>query len=317
VYLHRFFPAMMGIAATALSGCASARTETVRTEARCYPQIYLDDRYALHGTYAGSAATGDDGDCYRFIYRDGRVVGVDYQRRGTPTPDPSFGVASVRVEYSGGAETRSFLGPDGRPAPNAGGVHAIRLKHDGSGNPVEWRNLGPSGELIEDRTSGLAIIRWGYDFRGRMIEQSHLGSNERLKTDGRRGVAVVRWRYDRQGNTLEESYFGADGRPTGDQLRGVASVRWAYGAHGKTIEESYFGADGQRTEDKNRGVASVRWQYDSDWNTIEERYLGTDQRSKADRRLGVATIRWQYDRSGREIGSTMFDQNGTPVRPRN
>jgi hypothetical protein len=46
---------------------------------------------------------------------------------------------------------------------------------------------------------------------------------------------------------------------------------------------------------------------------VEERYLGADQRSKADRRLGVATIRWQYDRYGREIGTTMFDQNGTPV----
>ena len=61
-------------------------------------------------------------------------------------------------------------------------------------------------------------------------------------------------------------------------------------------------------------MATVRWQYDADWNTIEERYLGADQRSKADRRLGVATIRWQYDQSGREIGTTMFDQNGAPVR---
>src|SRR6266849_3574707 len=98
--------------------------------------------------------------------------------------------------------------------------------------------------------------------------------------------------------------------PMVDRLRGVASVRWGYGTHGKTIEESYFGADGQRTEDKNRGVATVHWQYDADWNTVEERYLGADQRAKADRRLGVATIRWQYDRYGREIGTTMFDQNG-------
>ena len=61
-------------------------------------------------------------------------------------------------------------------------------------------------------------------------------------------------------------------------------------------------------------MAIVRWQYDADWNTVEERYLGADQRSKADRRLGVATIRWQYDRFGREIGVTMYDPNGVPVR---
>jgi len=317
LYQHYSLLTTVGIAAAALSGCASTGTEAVRTESRCYPLLYLDDRYAIHGTYAGSAPTTDDGDCYRFIYQNGRVARVDYQRRGSPTPDPSFGVASVRVDYSGSTETRSYLGPDGRPAPNPGGVYAIQLKHDGSGNPIEWRNLGPRGALIEDRASGLAVIRWRYDFQGRMLEESHLDAKEQLKADARRGVAIVRWRYDRQGNTLEESYFGSDGRPTGDQLRGVASVRWGYGTHGKTVEESYFGADGQRTDDKNRGVAIVRWQYDADWNTVEERYLGADQQSKADRRLGVATIRWQYDRYGREISTTMFDQNGAPVRPRN
>jgi YD repeat-containing protein len=315
VIRHNSLPAVLGIAAVALSGCATARTEAVRTEARCYPHIYLDNRYAIHGTYAGEPQTAEDGDCYRFLYyQDGRVARVDYQRRGTPTPDPSFGVASFRVEYSGNSEKRSFLGTDGRPAPNAGGLYAIQLKHDGSGNPVEWRNLGAGGELLEDKTSGLAIMRWRYDGQGRIVEESHLGANEQLKADARRGVAIVRWRYDRQGNTLEESYFGPDGRPTGDRLRGVAAVRWGYGTHGKTVEESYFGTDGQRTDDKNRGVATVRWQYDADWNTVEERYLGADQRSKADRRLGVATIRWQYDRYGREIGTTMFDQNGAPVR---
>src|SRR5262249_10895242 len=156
--------------------------------------------------------------CYRFIYRDGKVVRVDYQRGGTPAPDPSFGVASVRVDYSGNTERRNFVGPDGRPAPNAGGVYAVQLKHDGSGNPIEWRNLGARGELIEDKGSGLAVIRWRYDFQGRITEESHLDASERLKADGRRGVAIVRWRYDRQGNTLEESYFGNDERPTGDRL---------------------------------------------------------------------------------------------------
>ena len=314
---YRSLLPMLGVAVAATSGCAAARTEAVRTEARCYPHVYLDHRYAIHGTYAGAGPTADNGDCYRFIYQNGRIARIDYQRGGAPSPDPSFGVASVRVEYAGSTEKRIFLGPDGRPAPNPAGVYAIQLKYDWKDNPVELKNLGARGEAVEDKVSGLAAIRWQYDSQGRIVEESHLGANEKLKADGRRGVAIVRWRYDRQGNTLEESYFGADGRPTGDQLRGVASVRWGYGTHGKTVEESYFGADGQRTEDKNRGVAIVQWQYDADWNTVEERYLGPDQQSKADRRLGVATIRWQYDRYGREIGTTMFDQNGTPVRPRN
>ena len=316
VHRHRSLFAVMGVSLTALAGCATARTEAVRIEARCYPHIYFDNRYAIHGAHAGAAsATTTEGDCYRFMYyADGRVARIEYRRGGSLTPDPAFGVASVRVEYSGSTEKRIFLGPDGGPAPNAANIYAVQLKHDWAGNPIEWKNLGARGELIEDKTSGLAIIRWQYDGDGRTLEQSHLGANEQMKADGRRGVAIVRWRYDRQGNTVEESYFGPDGRPSPDRLRGVASVRWGYGTHGKTVEESYFGPEGQRTEDKNRGVAIVRWQYDADWNTVEERYLGADQRSKADRRLGVATIRWQYDRFGRETGVTMYDPNGVPVR---
>jgi YD repeat-containing protein len=311
---HRSLLTMLGVGLTALAGCATARTEPVRIEARCYPNIYLDARYAIHGAQAGAAPATDDGDCYRFMYyQDGRVARVDYRRGGTLSPDPAFGVASVRVEYSGSTEKRSFLGPDGRPAPNAGNVHAVELKYDWAGNPIEWKNLGARGELTEDKTSGLAIVRWQYDGQGRIVEESHLGTNEQLKADARRGVAIVRWRYDQQGNTLEESYLGIDRRPTGDRLRGVASVRWGYGSHGKTVEESYFGADGQRTDDKNRGVAIVRWQYDADMNTVEERYLGADQRSKEDRRLGVATIRWEYDRYGREVGTTMYDQYGARI----
>src|SRR6266545_1525806 len=175
---HRFLLTTLGVALTALAGCATARTEAVRTEARCYPHIYLDNRYAIHGTYGGSGPATDDGDCYRFVYQDGRIARVDYRRGGTLSPDPSFGVASLRVEYSGSTEKRSFLGPDGRPAPSAG------------------------GELLEDKTSGLAIVRWQYDAQGRTVEESHRGPNEQLKADGRRGVAIVRWRYDRQGNTL-------------------------------------------------------------------------------------------------------------------
>ena len=302
---------LAGVLFTGLTGCA---TTGGQTEARCYPHIYLDSRYEIRGTYTGAGATVDEDNCYRFTYRDGRLVRVDYRRNGSLSPDPVSRVATTRIDYSLGGEKRSFFDSDGRPVRNANGAQAVQLRYDMARNPVEWRNLGPGGELTEDATSGAAIVRWRYDNQNRMIEESYFGTGGQPKIDARRGVATVRWRYDRDGNTLEESYFGPDDRPATDRLRGVAAVRWEYGPHGKTVEESYFGPDGRRMADKNRNVAVVRWQYDGAWNTVEERYFGPDLQPVTDRRFGAAIIRWEYDRYGRELGTSLFDQQERPMR---
>jgi YD repeat-containing protein len=300
----------LGLATVVLAGCATTAT----TQSDCYPHVFLDSRYAIQGTSRESAATLRDRSCYHFGYQDGRMVRVDYRQGGRLSPDPTSGVATIRIEHPDGVEKRVFLDAGGRPTANHDGAYAVALRYDAKGNPLEWRNLGADDRLKEAKDSGLAIFRWRYEPQGQPLEERHFGANEQLKADRRLGVAIVRWQYDPDGNTVEESYFGADGRPTLDRLRGVAAVRWQYGSNGRTVQESYLGSDGQLREDKNRGVAIVRWQYDANRNTVEERYLGTDQRLKPDRRLGVAIIRWQYDPYGREIGTLMFDRNEVPVR---
>jgi hypothetical protein len=308
VHGHRYLLTALGLAAGTLSGCATAISQT-----GCYPHIYLDSRYAIQGASLAVASTLPDGTCYQFVYKDDRLVRVDYRLAGTLSPDPASGVATIRVEHSGGAEKRVFLDAGGRPAPNLDGIYAVVLTYDDKGHPLEWRSLGADGQLKEAKDSGLAIFRWQVNPQGQPIEESHLGANEQLKPDRRLGVAIIRWKYDPDGNTVEESYFGGDTRPTLDRLRGVATIRWQYGSSGKAVEESYLGSDGQLKADENRGVAIVRWQYDGNSNTLEERYFGPDQRLKADRRLGVAIIRWQYDEQGRETGTLMFDRNERPI----
>ena len=301
----------IGLAVGTLSGCATTTTTT--TKADCYPHIYLDSQYAIRGTSLAAAPTVRDGACYNFVYKDGRIVRVDYRQDGTLSPDPASGVATIRVEHAAGTETRFFLDAAGRPAPNRDGIYAVVLTSDDKGHPLEWKTLGADGQLKEGKDSGLAISRWQVDPQGEVIEESHFGANGQLKRDRRLGVAVIRWKYDADGNTVEESYFGADGRPTLDRLREVAVIRWQYGSSGKTVEESYFGPDGKLKEDKTRGVAIIRWQYDAKLNTLEERYFGADQRPKADRHLGVAIIRWQHDQYGRETGVLLFDASEKPI----
>jgi YD repeat-containing protein len=303
---------LLALGTVVLTGCATTAT----TQSECYPHIFLDSRYGIQGTSREAAAAVGDGNCYHFVYQDGRLVRVDYRQAGALSPDPTSGVATIRIEHPEGFEKRIFLDAGGRPTANRDGAYAIALRHDDKGNAIEWRNLGADDRPKEAKDSGLAIFRWRYDAQGQQLEERHFGGQDQLKADRRLGVAIVRWQYDPDGNTVEESYFGPDGRPTLDRLRGVAAVRWQYGSNGKTVEESYYGSDGQLREDKNRGVAIVRWQYDANRNTVEERYLGIDQRLKTDRRLGVAIIRWQYDRYGREIGTLMLDPNEVPVRKR-
>jgi len=300
--------AVVGLAGGILSGCTTAVSQQ-----DCYPNIFLDSRYAIRGTSLAAAPALQAGTCYQFGYKDGRIARVDYRIDGTLTPDPASGIATIRVEHYGRSEKRVFLDASGRPAPNLVGLYAVAIMYDDKGQPVEWRNLGSDGQLTEAKDSGLAMFRWQIDPQGRTIEQSHFGASSQLKADRRLGVAIIRWQYDPAGNTLEESYFGADARPTLDQIRGVATIRWQYGSNGKTVEESYFGPDGQSREDMNRGVAIVRWQYDANQNTFEERFFGVDQRLKADKRLGVAIIQWHYDQYGRETERLMFDSNERPI----
>jgi hypothetical protein len=84
---------------------------------------------------------------------------VDYRLNGTLSPDSASGVATIRVEHSGGAARRVFLDAGGRPAPNLDGIFALVLTYDDKGHPLEWKNLGADGQLKEAKHSGLAIIR--------------------------------------------------------------------------------------------------------------------------------------------------------------
>jgi hypothetical protein len=172
----------LGLAAGILSGCATSAT-TATTQVDCYPHMYLDSRYAIRGTSLAAGPTVRDGTCYNFVYKDGRIVRVDYRLDGALTPDPTSGVATIRVEHSGATEKRIFLDAAGQPAPNLDGIYAVALTHDDKGRPLEWRNLGADGRPKEAKDSGLAIFRWQVNPQGQVIEESHLGANERLKAD--------------------------------------------------------------------------------------------------------------------------------------
>ncbi len=234
------------------------------TGQNCYPHIYLDTRYEIRGTYGASDGPAGQLTCYHFVSdRDGRIVRIDYRKRGQLSPDPFFGVATILIEHSKDYETRIHLDANGKPAPTDNGVYSVRLTRDERGNTIEWRNLGAGSRLKEAKDSGATIIRWKYDERGNTVEEGYFGADERSTADRNRGVAVVRWKYDERGNTVEERYFGADERLTADRNRGVAVVRWKYDERGNTVEERYLGIDGQLAEDKRRGVAIVRWQFDT------------------------------------------------------
>jgi len=89
----------LGLATGVLAGCATTATTQ---SSDCYPQIFLDSRYAIQGTSRESAATLADSSCYHFVYQDGRMGRVDYRRGGRLSPDPTSGVATIRIEHPDG-----------------------------------------------------------------------------------------------------------------------------------------------------------------------------------------------------------------------
>ncbi|HMH56442.1 MAG TPA: hypothetical protein VK535_09285, partial [Gemmatimonadales bacterium] len=171
--------AALGLGMVVLAGCATTAT----TQSDCYPHIFLDSRYAIQGTSRESAATLRDSGCYHFVYQGGRIVRVDHRQGGALTPDPTSGVATIRIEHPEGIEKRVFLDAGGRPTANQDGAYAITLRYDEKRNPVEWRNLGADDRPKEAKDSGLAMFRWRYDPQGQPVEERHFGLNEQLKAD--------------------------------------------------------------------------------------------------------------------------------------
>src|SRR5437879_6570343 len=110
----------LGLTTGVLAGCATTAT----TQSDCYPQIFLDSRYAIQGTSRESAAALQDSNCYHFVYQDGRMVRVDYRRGGRLSPDPTSGVATIRLDHPEGVEKRGFLDAGGARKGHKAGADA-------------------------------------------------------------------------------------------------------------------------------------------------------------------------------------------------
>src|SRR5260370_7764457 len=98
--------------------------------------MFHDARYGVEGR-AGDWGGMGDGNWYHFPYQNSRRVRVDYRRGGALTPDPTSGVATIRLEYLDGAEKRVFLDAAGTPVANRNGLSAVTLRYDSKGTPVE------------------------------------------------------------------------------------------------------------------------------------------------------------------------------------
>lgn len=300
------------LSATLAAACATQQTAQPPGTARCYSHVYLDDQYGIQ--IYDAPLRGDEGGrgCYEVRYDGlGRIVRLDYRKGDAPAPDPLFGVPTVVIERLGGYETRRYLSAGGTPTASVTGVHAIRLRYDDRGQPIEWASLGGDGRPTEERGSGLALVRWRYDPQGNTVEERYLDRDGKLRDSKHRGVAVVQWRYDMAGKTVEERYLGPDERLKPDLLRGVAIVRWSYDADGRVVEERYLGPDERLVEDRHRGVAVIRWRHDKRGQLIEERYFGVDGEPKRDRRRGAAIIRWSQG-DGLTLGTVVPDRQGGP-----
>ena len=291
--------------------------------------------------------------------KDGYVVSKnDYDRFGRLHRARYFGANGESVllkesgwhgwelEYDerGNERVQTFIGLDGKPAPNADGYVAARMGYDPRGNCVRMTFFDVKGKPVlskkqgyhgwraeyDDKgnersetylgldekpvavTDGYATVRMVYDERGHVIRlKFYDAKDERVlsKRDGYHGFQAA---YDKSGNLTLVTYFGLDEKsaPTSD---GYATIRKTYDIRGNMTGVAFYGANDEPVLSKKNGYHGWRAEYDKHGNETVETYVGLDRKPMlvGD---GYAAMKLSYDSRGNTIRQTFHGLNGEPVR---
>jgi serine/threonine protein kinase len=227
---------------------------------------------------------------------------------GNPTTDRT-GMASLKIrrdEWGNAVELATYSAEE-TPLVRDGFFRSL-VKHDGSGNPVEVRFLGPAGQPAMS-VAGFARVTRTCDARGHFTLTEYFDAEDRPVVS-RQGFARVAQQFDDRGNTLGERYFGLDGRPA-LHVDGYASFRAAYDDLGQRTLEEFFGVDGKPALHKD-GFARIARSFDERGNLVEDRLFGVDGKPTLGPD-GSARATLRRDRRGNVLDEAHFGTDEKPI----
>ena len=342
---------LTGLAACALAGTVAGKPvppapkPPVPSGPLYFFNVTIDPRYQIVGQGPLDPALAPAADCYCFTYdAGGKLQRIEFDRAGTPMPDPFFNVARIDFEYAPGLERRWYRDGTGQSVTNLDGVQGEELKLNAAGFPTTVTNLNDSGGTMRDsdgvvriertldkdsrvtqgRRTGLLGIyirdgdgnfdtRTRYDNQGRKIAYANFDSaGQPLNND--EGIATKRFAYAQapEGTQVTETYFDAAGQPAEEKSTGIHARQSQYDPRGFLASVAYFDAAGAPTADLVTGIHARRLTYDAQGNQTSEEFFGTDNQPRNHRVFGYARINYRYDAKNRVSEKSYVGDDGLP-----
>jgi hypothetical protein len=301
------------------------------------------DQFVGHGPLTPEAAA--TANCYCFTYGpDGTLQRIEFERAGTPMPDPLYHTQRIDFEGAPGVERRWYRDDAGQPVVNLNGVAGEELTLNAAGFPTAVTNLNSSGghmrdvdgvirydrtldkqsRLVSVRRTGLLgtyILddegnfenRCSYDNQNRPVEYDNFDSSGQPLND-EEGVAIIRTTYSSMpgSNLVSESYFDATGQPAEEKSTGIHERQSTYDPRGFLLSEAYFDNTGAPTTKLATGIHERRYTYDDRGNQTSEEFFGVDGQPKDQKISGFARVNYRYDDKNRVSEKFYIGDDGLP-----
>jgi YD repeat-containing protein len=228
-------------------------------------------------------------------------------------PRPRLGSGATYVAFTRSPEGFDrevrYLDADGKPRPDASGVHGERWRTDPRGLPVRFTYLDARGGRAWSAI-GIAGGENTYDARGNLTGCTFFGK------DGRRivnsfGVGRLRLSYDARGNLTEMATLDLKDRLVLHRTLGGARRTTEYDDNGKLIRVRHFGTDGREVLLRS-GFSGWRFGYDGHHNLSEQTFLDTEGRPVLTEQ-GYCTMLARYDARGLRVQEEYRGLRGEPV----
>ncbi len=296
---------------------------------------FLDEKGNIAQTYQGHASTKIEYDKHgnrtRFAYldknnspsHDGSMISVienecdkygnllkqTYKNmKGAPMLRPDINVAAMEIKYDnqGHRIQTSYLGLDGKPICNNGGVAYEQYKTDQYGYACQTNYYNLDDIPTFNRNSGAFASKQQYDTMGRLLEATLLMHNSK---DNGRNIASIRHEYNNDGKLQKTSYYDGYQRPAlGDE--GFHMAEYTYNGKNQLIETRYYGTDG-RPANNSYGESILITEYNEYGNIASQRCLDTLSRKTMHQDMFYSLI-CSYDGQGRLVERLFLDTLGNP-----
>lgn len=321
-------------------GCTSKISHTPTSH--FYRKVDLGSRMEFRAFYPVDDADSDKVNCYHIIYdSQKRISRIDYRCGGKPHKDKYFKLASIKVQYNGLDEQRSFYNVCGLACKNEDGIYSIRISKNKLNVPVRAVYLDQANQPMNDN-SQICYTNYLTNTDGQVIQKKFYNILHNSLFLFRKYNLFyfnkLALRYDEFGNTTSEKYINlngdvvyhrsyicdSNGNPMiSSRVCGLNYIRNQYDKYGNLIQESFYEYPENRTnlyddfnaEAKEKAKTVYQYNYNGNCTTAINYYQDTtmdvnsyDTQSNLIKSIKFKFAKGKFKRTN-EINLLSYDKN--------